>query len=64
MTPPDPSRPALPKPPERPDPAECCNRGCCPCIFDYYDDAMARWETTVRRLGGDPDQVLAAMPGR
>jgi hypothetical protein len=53
--------PAYPRPPYKPDPAECCNRGCCPCIFDYYWDALARWETAVRELGGDPDSVLAAM---
>ena len=60
----DPDKPALPRPPERPDPMECCNRGCCPCIFDYYEDALERWATTVRRLGGDPDPVLATMRAR
>ena len=44
----------------KPDPAECCNRGCCPCIFDYYGDALDRWEATVQRMGLDPAQVLAA----
>jgi hypothetical protein len=42
----------------KPDPAECCNRGCCPCIFDYYWDAMERWEAAVQRMGLDPAQVL------
>jgi hypothetical protein len=56
MTPP----PAIPAPPMRPDPQECCNRGCCPCIMDYYADAMARWEKSVRALGHDPDRLRNA----
>jgi hypothetical protein len=52
--------PQLPRPPDKPEPWECCNRGCCPCIFDYYDDALERWEARVRALGHDPAQVLAA----
>ena len=50
---------APPRPPEKPDPQECCNRGCCPCIFDYYWDALARWEKRVRELGYDPAELLA-----
>ena len=49
-----------PRPPEKPQPYECCNRGCCPCIFDYYWDALERWKTTVRELGLDPDAILEA----
>jgi hypothetical protein len=45
--------------PEPPDPAECCGRGCDPCILDYYDRALQRWEDRVRALGLDPDQVKA-----
>ncbi len=51
----------LPKPPTQPDPMECCNRGCCPCIFDYYYDALERWETRIRARGLDPDEVRKAM---
>jgi hypothetical protein len=36
----------------------CCGRGCCPCIFDYYDDARARWQAVVRELGHDPDSII------
>lgn len=61
MIPSDPPRPSLPRPPDKPDDAECCHRGCCPCIFDYYWDALERWEATVIRLGGDPKQVLQDM---
>lgn len=51
----------LPQPPNKPADYECCNRGCSPCIFDYYWNALARWEERVRTLGFDPDAVLAAM---
>jgi hypothetical protein len=48
----DPSKLALPpEPPVRPDPSECCNSGCNPCVFDAYEEAldeyrreMAEWE--------------------
>jgi hypothetical protein len=49
-----------PRPPDRPQDYECCRRGCCPCIFDYYNDAMERWEARVRALGHDPAEILAA----
>ena len=51
--------PQLPKPPELPDPLSCCQRGCTPCIFDYYDTALERWEGRIRALGHDPIEVLA-----
>jgi hypothetical protein len=51
----------LPRPPAKPDPLECCNRGCYPCIFDYYDQALERWEGMVRARGFDPAQVLAEL---
>jgi hypothetical protein len=49
---------SVPRPPEKPHPDECCNRGCCPCIFDYYHDAQSRWEALVRQRGFDPDEVI------
>jgi hypothetical protein len=55
----DPGGARPPRPPEEPHPLECCNRGCCPCIFDYYRDALARWETAVRAMGLEPAQALA-----
>ena len=53
------AEPELPRPPVKPDPAECCNGGCNPCILDYYDIALERWEARIRALGHDPAQVLA-----
>lgn len=51
--------PQLPRPPELPDPQSCCQRGCTPCIFDYYDTALERWEGRIRARGHDPVEVLA-----
>jgi len=51
----------LPKPPDKPDPLECCNRGCCPCIFDYYWDALDRWKAVIQAQRLDPDLVLASV---
>ncbi|HVY34159.1 MAG TPA: oxidoreductase-like domain-containing protein [Caulobacteraceae bacterium] len=58
MTTADSKAPAWPAPPIKPDPAECCGRGCCPCIFDYYWDALERWEARVRQMGGRPEDLL------
>ena len=34
-----------PVPPTRPNNDECCHSGCNPCVFDLYEDDMARyWE--------------------
>jgi Oxidoreductase-like protein, N-terminal len=52
---------ALPQPPNKPEDYSCCQRGCSPCIFDYYWDALTRWEEKIRALGHDPDTVLAAL---
>lgn len=54
---------AVPRPPERPDEEMCCRRGCDPCIFDYYERALERWEARVRALGHDPAAILAAGSG-
>lgn len=53
--------PAFPTPPRRPAPEECCKRGCDPCIYTYYWNAIERWKDKVRALGGDPDAELARL---
>lgn len=42
--------PRLPPPPQPPDPSECCNSGCEPCVFELYEDALERWEARVERI--------------
>ncbi|MGO4765758.1 oxidoreductase-like domain-containing protein [Cupriavidus sp. 2KB_3] len=37
-----------PLPPERPGDNECCQSGCDPCIFDYYNDEMERYRQELR----------------
>ena len=46
----DDSEPKLPPRPQPPDPSECCNSGCDPCVFTLYEDALDRWEERVARL--------------
>ncbi|HST44281.1 MAG TPA: oxidoreductase-like domain-containing protein [Luteimonas sp.] len=36
-----------PQPPERPLPADCCDGGCDPCIFDLHAEAL---DDYARRL--------------
>ena len=44
---------ALPAPPDQPDPRTCCGRGCHPCMFTYYFDALELWRADAgRRLTG------------
>jgi hypothetical protein len=43
---------ALPAPPGQLDISSCCGRGCHPCMFTYYFDALALWRGEAkRRLG-------------
>ncbi|RFU49891.1 oxidoreductase-like domain-containing protein [Paraburkholderia sp. DHOC27] len=36
-----------PTPPRRPELDDCCHSGCSPCVFDLYDEALARYETAL-----------------
>ena len=40
----------IPPPPDKPTPYECCETGCSPCIFDYYYEALAEWESKYGSL--------------
>ncbi len=40
----------LPPKPKEPDPYECCERGCDPCVYDYYAKSLARWEKRVAEI--------------
>ena len=44
------NEPDLPPRPEPPDPRECCQSGCDPCILDYYSEALAEWERKVAEI--------------
>ena len=40
----DPSLSNLPEPPEEPLPSDCCGTGCSPCVFDIYQEDLAKWK--------------------
>jgi len=33
-----------PSPPVQPELEDCCRSGCVPCVFDLYEEALARYE--------------------
>jgi hypothetical protein len=33
-----------PQPPQEPEPWECCQNGCDPCVYDRYWEALSRYE--------------------
>jgi len=33
-----------PVPPVQPELEDCCRSGCVPCVFDLYEEALARYE--------------------
>jgi hypothetical protein len=49
-------------PPRRPEPYECCGRGCSPCIFDYYNKALDRWRQAMIARGLEPPIIPDAKP--
>jgi hypothetical protein len=42
--------PSVPPPvePVQPELDDCCNRGCYPCVFDVYDEAMDRYRAALK----------------
>lgn len=40
----------LPEKPDKPSPSECCDSGCENCVFDYYAEAVKRWEVEVEKI--------------
>lgn len=39
----------IPEPPVRPRPEECCGRGCEPCVYDLYEEALERYEIKLKQ---------------
>ena len=37
-----------PQPPRSPEPGECCQSGCEPCVYDVYWDALERYEQALQ----------------
>ena len=45
-----------PVPPREPAPEECCQRGCDPCVFDRYYEALERYREAFEAwLGRHPE---------
>lgn len=44
------SAPELPPRPEPPDPRECCESGCDPCVYDLYQDELTRWRQLCEQI--------------
>jgi hypothetical protein len=38
-----------PVPPVAPTPGDCCRGGCEPCVFEIYEEELARYEAALRR---------------
>lgn len=38
-----------PEPPLRPEAADCCRGGCDPCVFEVYEQALARYQEALRQ---------------
>lgn len=57
------NRTRLPAPPVPPEPGECCGSGCTPCVFDLYEDALARYRALIAEAPGHPpDDADASGP--
>lgn len=47
----------IPPPPEKPEPNECCGSGCVPCIYDYYYEALEKWEAQFGEHNKNTDKL-------
>ena len=63
----DPARPSTddprPLPPREPALEECCQRGCEPCVFDQYYEALERHQAALQAwLERHPEAALNPGP--
>ena len=38
-----------PVPPDEPQPGECCESGCDPCVWDFYNQELAHYRQELAR---------------
>lgn len=51
--------------PSEPEPWECCQSGCDPCVYDRYCEALTRYEqalTDWERRQAEKNSATAALP--
>lgn len=41
--------------PERPGNYDCCESGCCPCVWDTYSDELRAWEEEQAALKAEAE---------
>ena len=39
-----------PTPPREPTAEECCGKGCTPCVFDQYAEALERYKAQLKKV--------------
>jgi hypothetical protein len=45
-----PSLKEKPTPPREPTAEECCGKGCTPCVFDQYAEALERYKAQLKKV--------------
>jgi hypothetical protein len=49
---------SIPQKPVPPEPEDCCRSGCIPCVFDLYEEELARYEAWLAgqdKAGAKPE---------
>ena len=41
------NRASPPLAPRKPQPEECCNQGCTPCVFDRYEEELEKYRAAL-----------------
>jgi len=50
---------AKPVAPREPLPEECCGKGCTPCVFDVYAEALERYKAELKKVLEEDDRARA-----
>lgn len=50
---------AKPVAPREPLPEECCGKGCTPCVFDVYAEALERYKAELKKALAKGDRARA-----
>ena len=50
-------------PPREPLPEECCGKGCSPCVFDSYAEALEKYHAALEAWGNPKSRKPGWGPG-